>query len=157
MANLTVIDKYRESNFTKSGIAERAGEAIAHVLNHEDALQAYVQVKAGQAYLKLIEDGLKDAALNGASRADSATLYGAKVTTPTRTTYDYSNDAQWTRMTAQIESLTAARKAREEFLASVATLMEHGNEAPYDPETGAQVEPPRIVSQREVLTVTLAK
>lgn len=158
MSNTAITSGYSRMEYTKTAVAQRASEAVEHVLNHEDALQAYVQVKAGQAYLKAVEEGLRQAALNSIHRADSAALWGAKVTAPMRTTYDYSSDASWASLDAQIAILKEQQKAREGLLDSVARLAESGGtQAFYDEETGEQVMPPRIVSQKEVLTITLAK
>jgi hypothetical protein len=153
-----VVKAYGSMEWTKTSIAAKAAEAVEHVLAHEDALKAYVQVKAGQMYLKALEEGLKDAALANAANADSYSLFGAKVTTPSRTTYDYSSDGVWREIDEQITELKEQLKAREGLLASVAKIAETGGGAGfYDEQTGEQIAPPRIVSQKEVLTITLAK
>lgn len=151
MANLMNLE---DAPVTKLVIAATAQDYADRILElgEMSPLRAYIGVRSIYEVADLVMKALKSYALEDAEANKGDTFRGVswKVSAG-RTTYDYSHDATWASLTAQIKELEAKRKAREEFLRALPDDM-------VDPATGEFVSPAKIKSIGDtVLALTFPK
>lgn len=88
------------------------------------ALEVLVMLRACELMAKEVIEEIKENILNEANRYNekSIEMYGARIDkgdVKTEYLYETSGDSQWEELDAEIKSLTARRKEREEFLRAI--------------------------------------
>lgn len=119
-------------------VATFAKSIIQSVRNGDSsALEVLVMLRALQLLSKEVIEEIEDNILNEANRYNekSIDLYGArldKTDVKTEYLYETAGDSQWEELNSEINSLTARKKEREEFLRAikdpVVLVTKHGEE-----------------------------
>ena len=125
LPNMTPVGALRIMPDTAKQIATFAKGVIQSVRNGDaNALEVLVRLKALQLLSEEVITEIKENILNEANRYNEKTIerYGAKIDkcdVKTEYLYETSGDSQWEELDAEIKSLTARRKEREEFLRAI--------------------------------------
>ena len=105
------------SSVSKSSLRDIADTIISSSSNGDtDPLMEYIKAKGIAELSSMIVDGLKDLAIDEASKySDADTVLGCKIQVKNISdTYDFSHDDEWNGIKADIDKLKAMLKQREE-------------------------------------------
>jgi hypothetical protein len=136
-----------QSALTKTSQAELAEQISQDLLEGSvDLMEAYVKMKAMEEVLKKVKANIEPSVIDEADKYGKGEheAYGIKFQAKEgRKTYDYSNDAEHTRLKEQL-------KLRENMLKNIPYEM-------VDPETGEVSTPPKIKYSKSSITIKFPK